>query len=409
MSTTNGYYASPIKTRLSDNEPIPKGWRWVDLQEVARLESGHTPSRKIPEYWAGGDVPWLSLKDIRGMKYRYVEDTIDKPTMLGIDNSSARMLPKGTVAFCRTASVGNVAILGRDMATSQDFVDWVCGPNLLPEYLYEAFKASGPTFASEMQGSTHQTIYMPSVKRFKVLLPPLSEQKRIADILDKADAIRRKRQEELDALSALRSSVFLRLFGDPRIQRTDWHQVNLGDVTILDAPMVDPREDEYIDLVHLGPDRIEKNTGRLLPALTARDEGLISGKFLFDDRYLLYSKIRPYLRKVALPHFKGLCSADVYPIRPVEKVTTREYLFALLISEAFLSYTTSLPSRASIPKLNRKELAAYTFCLPPIELQQQYTETLRSHEHTTQTFCKASDESEHLFNALVQLAFKGEL
>jgi len=110
-----------------------------------------------------------------------------------------------------------------------------------------------------------------------------------------------------------------------------------------------------------------------------------------------------------LPHFKGLCSADVYPIRPVENVTTREYLFALLISEAFLSYTTSLPSRASIPKLNRKELAAYSFQLPPIELQQQYTDILRSHEHTTKTFGRAADDSEQLFNALVQRAFKGEL
>lgn len=277
------------------------------------------------------------------------------------------------------------------------------------EYFLSSPQVQNDINNRHQHGGTRQALTFAQISEFEIPLPPLSEQKRIADILDKADAIRRKRQEELDTLSALRSSVFLRLFGDPRSRQSDWPEVYLGDVTVLDAPMVDPREEEYIDLIHLGPDRIEKNTGRLLPALTAREEGLISGKFLFDDRYLLYSKIRPYLRKVALPHFKGLCSADVYPIRPVEKVTTREYLFALLISEAFLSYTTSLPSRASIPKLNRKELAAYTFRLPPIELQQQYTEILRSHEHTTETFGKAADESEHLFNALVQRAFKGQL
>ncbi len=212
MSNTAGYYPSPIKTRLSDNEPVPSGWHWVALEEVARLESGHTPSRKVEDYWKNGDVPWLSLKDIRGMKSRYIHDTIDKPTMLGIDNSSARVLPRGTVAFCRTASVGNVAILGCDMATSQDFVDWVCGPKLLPEYLYEAFKASMPTFESEMQGSTHQTIYMPTVKRFKLLLPPLSEQKRIADILDKADAIRRKRQQAVTIAEGFVSALFMAMF-----------------------------------------------------------------------------------------------------------------------------------------------------------------------------------------------------
>ncbi len=183
----------------------------------------------------------------------------------------------------------------------------------------------------------------------------------------------------------------------------------MDDVAILDAPMVDPREPEYIDLVHIGPDRIEKNTGRLLPALTAREEGLISGKFLFDERYLLYSKIRPYLRKVALPDFEGLCSADVYPIRPIEGMATREYLFALLIFEAFLAYTTSLPSRASIPKLNRKELGAYQFHLPPLALQERYSRILKEHDRRTKTFNRAADESDHLFNSLVQRAFKGEL
>jgi len=314
------------------------------------------------------------------------------------------------------ASIGRVARFNLK-ETRANVNQHVCIIRPKPERLssrYLEYFLSSPRVQNDINnrhqhGGTRQALTFTQISEFEIPLPPLSEQKRIADILDKADAIRRKRQEELDTLSALRSSVFLRLFGDPRNQRTDWPEVELGVVTVLDAPMVDPREDEYIDLVHLGPDRIEKNTGRLLPALTAREEGLISGKFLFDGRYLLYSKIRPYLRKVALPNFKGLCSADVYPIRPVENVTTREYLFALLISEAFLSYTTSLPSRASIPKLNRKELSAYTVHLPPIELQQQYTEILRSHEQATATFGKAADQSEALFDSLVQLAFRGDL
>jgi hypothetical protein len=118
----------PVMTS-DETPPPPRGWRWALLGEIARLESGHTPSRREPSYWNEGDVPWLSLKDVRRIAGRYVYSTEDRPTQKGIDNSSARLLPKGTVAFCRTASVGKVAILGRDMATSQDFANWVCGPN----------------------------------------------------------------------------------------------------------------------------------------------------------------------------------------------------------------------------------------------------------------------------------------
>jgi type I restriction enzyme S subunit len=339
----------------------------------------------------------------------YVTPRIDSLTEEGAARS--RPMKAGDLVIAVSGAPGLPAILKTNACIHDGFVGLrnldqrTVNPEFLYRYLYYVKSQS----AHGAVGAIFKNLTSDQIRDLEIPLPPLSEQKRIADILDKADSIRRKRQEELETLSALRSSVFLRLFGDPRTKRTDWPETQLNDVTILDAPMVDPRQEEYIDLVHLGPDRIEKNTGRLLPAQTAREEGLISGKFLFDERYLLYSKIRPYLRKVAMPNFRGLCSADVYPIRPVVNKATQEFLFALLISEAFLAYTTSLPSRASIPKLNRKELAAYTFHLPPIDLQQQYTKILRSHENTTETFGKASDESEYLFNSLVQRAFKGEL
>jgi len=219
----------PVTT--SDHVPqTARGWRWHLLRDVARLESGHTPSRREPAYWDGGDVPWLSLKDIRAIAGRYVTDTADMPTKAGVENSSARVLPRGTVAFCRTASVGRVAILGRDMATSQDFANWVCGPELLPEYLYEALRASGGQFDKEKQGTTHKTIYMPVLERFRVLVPPLAEQRRIADILDKADAIRRKRKEAIALTEELLRSAFLDMFGDPVTNPKGWA---VGSVTDL--------------------------------------------------------------------------------------------------------------------------------------------------------------------------------
>ncbi|WP_082490339.1 restriction endonuclease subunit S [Methylobacterium sp. Leaf91] len=164
--------------------PIPASWRWTPLLRVAALGTGHTPSRRRPEYW-GGDVPWLSIPDARDNHGGVVRDTSQKTTPEGIANSSARLLPAGTVCLSRTASVGYVTILGVPMATSQDFVTWTCSEALVPEYLMFALMAEGRGIRRFGRGSTHTTIYMPELRAFQIALPPLQEQKEIASLVSR--------------------------------------------------------------------------------------------------------------------------------------------------------------------------------------------------------------------------------
>src|SRR5205807_8694817 len=163
----------------------PIGWRWVALGDVARLESGHTPSRRHPEYWDGA-IPWISIQDAKSNHGGTILDTQEHTNELGIANSSARMLPTGTVCLSRTASVGYVVVTGRPMATSQDFVNWVCAAGVDPQFLKYLFIAEGDRLLRFASGAVHQTIYFPEVKAFHICLPPLREQKRIVEILDQA-------------------------------------------------------------------------------------------------------------------------------------------------------------------------------------------------------------------------------
>ena len=166
--------------------PTPDGWRWVRLTDLARLETGHTPSRRKPEYW-NGDIPWVGIRDATQNDGRVIYDTAQHTNELGIAHSAARVLPPHTVCLSRTASVGYVVVMGRSMATSQDFVNWICSEHIHWRFLAYVFLAEAEDLLRFASGTTHQTIYFPEVKAFHVCLPPMDEQRRIVAMLGSLD------------------------------------------------------------------------------------------------------------------------------------------------------------------------------------------------------------------------------
>jgi type I restriction enzyme S subunit len=160
------------------HSPLPRGWEWAPLIRLARLESGHTPSRSRPDWW-GGDVPWIGLVDARLHNNGVIHETLQTTNSEGLANSAARLLPKGTVCFSRTASVGYVVIMGRPMATSQDFVNWVPTEAIASEWLQLVMIAERPAIGRFSKGAVHQTIYYPAWLSMHIALPPLAEQHRI--------------------------------------------------------------------------------------------------------------------------------------------------------------------------------------------------------------------------------------
>ena len=171
---------------------VPAHWKVAFVRYVAKLESGHTPSRSNDDYWVPEEcvIPWISLSDVwqlRDGTKKYITETKEKVSQIGIDNSGARLLPKDTVILSRTASVGFSGIMSEPMATTQDFVNWVCYDELHPEYLLYAFRGMKSEFKYLAYGSTHKTIYMPDVRKLKVPIPHLKEQRRITNYINEQE------------------------------------------------------------------------------------------------------------------------------------------------------------------------------------------------------------------------------
>lgn len=222
----------PPGYKQSEVGVIPEDWECVKIVTVAKLESGHTPSKRKPSYW-GGRIPWVSLHDTDRLNGREIFKTEKTITEEGLNNSSARLLPAGTVVFSRTATVGKTTILGREMATSQDFANYICGDRLDPFFLMYLFRGMGRIWKSLMAGSIHNTVYMPVFRALQIAIPPIAEQQAIATALSDADAlidsleqlIAKKRLLKLGAMQDLLSGK-RRL---PGFQR-DWEVKTFGEI-----------------------------------------------------------------------------------------------------------------------------------------------------------------------------------
>jgi hypothetical protein len=321
-------------------------WPMVKLGEVCRISIGKTPARKEPRYWGDG-LPWLSIKDMnQGPLLNTTSETITDTALSELNISP---YPAGTVLFSFKLSIGKVGITTKPMFTNEAIaaIEPHDIKSLDKPYLAEALRFIGQS----LEGNAAVmgiTLNKKSLAEINIPLAPLGEQNRITKILGKVAESTRKIESELELLG--------------RLPLFDWswtgENQKLADVVIVRSGTVDPTLPENQKLLLIAPDSIERDTGNLLELKTCEEAGVTSGKYHFHRGDVLYSKIRPYLNKVAIAPCDGLCSADMYALETKGNLTP-ETLQAILMSRQFLAYTSQTSGRASIPKVNRKTLLAY--------------------------------------------------
>lgn len=220
-------------------------------------------------------------------------------------------------------------------------------------------------------GATQKAITNGGLAKIEISVPPLSEQGILTEKLKRLTQLIADKRKQLELLDEVIKSRFIEMFGDLKTNPYHWKCKNLLDIATIDTVMVTDYE-KYANYPHVGIDSIEKNTGRLFGYRTIAEDKVISGKYLFTPKHIIYSKIRPNLNKVAMPDFEGLCSADAYPILPNENICLRIYLGCVMRSEFFLEYILPFSRRANMPKVNKEQLSGFVLPIPNIDLQQQF-------------------------------------
>ncbi len=182
----------------------------------------------------------------------------------------------------------------------------------------------------------------------------------------------------------------------------DWSQEPFRKIAKIQEGQVAPLNKPYCDYRHIGPENIVEGSGHLVNVQTAKELGLKSGKYPFDENAIVYSKIRPNLNKVCLPRFPGICSADAYPIWTNGSGVLTEYLLYFMLSHLFVKQAVSCSMRTGMPKINRPDLNQLLTVFPPLAEQKKIAEILSTWDDAIQAQEKLIAAKKKLKKTLMQ-------
>lgn len=396
-------------------EPRGKPWRLMRLDECTEIVSGSTPSTSVAAYW-DGDINWATPKDLGNLEGPSINETPRKITQAGLDSCGANILPAGSVLFSSRAPIGHVAINTVPMATNQGFKSFRPNPKLLVAgYLYHWLRCNRAYLESLGNGATFKEVSKAVVARIELPVPPLPEQRRIAAILDQADALRAKRRAALAQLDEMAQAIFVDMFGADGFKAPKTSAEPLGGVvqkaTIVTYGIVQAGEEfeggvPYIrtgDLVN-GQIRLDglRHTDPTLAAKFARSR-VRAGEIVMS--------IRATVGTTALvpAELDGAnLTQGTARIAPGDR-TDRRYLLEFLRSKSTQEWIAKQVKGATFREITLQRLRELPVAVPPLNLQQKFGKRVSVLQRQLELSQSSLAELDSLFASLQHRAFRGEL
>ena len=201
------------------------------LGEICEVISGGTPSRARKEFWENGDIPWIKIGNLKG---KYVNESDECITKLGLENSATKLLPRGTILYSIFATLGETGILSIEACTNQAIAGIIINDKMQvsTEYLYYFLKSKKKKVNNIGRGVAQNNINISMLKGFKILLPEYVIQCKMVDIFDKIENIIEMRKAELESLDKLVRARFVEMFGDPVKNTKGWQVKRLEELSI---------------------------------------------------------------------------------------------------------------------------------------------------------------------------------
>ena len=381
----------------------------VRLDELGEIITGNTPSKKNKQFYNSKDIPFIKPDDLNEFGIKLLSSS--KEYISNVAKSKARMLEKGSILFTCIGIIGKVGIIDCDKAAFNQQINAIIPNNnkINSRYLAYCLYYNRNRIKHIANAPVVPIINKTQFKQIEILIHPnIQVQYKVADILDKAQRLIDKRKKQIKECDRLIESLFYDMFGDPATNPKGWSCRSFKSVARIATISADMDEIGEDDL-YVGLEHIEKDTGKILEYVRAKDVDLKSDKFKFNEGMILYGKLRPYLNKVALIKQSGVCSTDILPILPNNDFINIYYLLYYMRDRYFVNSMTQRAIGANLPRVNKRVINSFRIMLPPLELQNEFARKVEKIEHQKQLLEKSLSLMEDNFNSLMQKAFRGEL
>lgn len=370
------------------------GWSETSLGDIAEVIGGGTPSTTIAEYW-DGDIVWLTPTEITSQDGKVVSDSIRKITDLGFKNSGAQMLPRDSVILTSRASVGHVALAGKDLCTNQGFQSLIPKQSVLAKFLMFWIQQNRPEFESRSAGSTFKEISKSNVKSIKLQLPPLAEQKRIVDLISSVDSYIEALQQQLESAKKSRNAVLHELM---TARGNDWVVRKLPEVVEVLDRMRKPinsteREDRKGNIPYYGANG---QTGWI-------DE------FIFNEELVLLGEdaidfADPSARKAYLIQGPSWVNNHAHVLR-ADKTIINSYFLMESLNKVDYSQYVSFGTRS---KLTQASMNGIKVLVPSMKNQEKIVDLLANFDEVIEATQKSIGDSKVLRSGMLSNLLSGE-
>ena len=409
---------------------LPRGWEWCRLGSIGQIIGGGTPSSTNPEYYSENEIPWLTPADLRCYKEKYISNGNRFITKLGLEKSSARMLPIGSVLFSSRAPIGYVVINENEICTNQGFKSIVPYKIGMNEYIYYFLKYNTKNIEEMAAGTTFKEISGKGMSEVIIPVPPLEEQKRIVAKIESLfkliDELDNNKQEVLQNISDTRNKVLhLAIQGKlvpqnendepasillekikeekeqliknkvikkekplPEISEEEklfelprgWEWCRLCDIThsqklndgdwIVSSDMDDKGSVKLIQLGSIGDGKyLEKG----FKNITNETFDRLKCKEICEGDILINRLLGKKMLACMLPKIEGrkITSVDTCFIKPNKDIYNSKFILYLVLSEYFQEKAYSKVAGTTRQRISKGNLITIVFPLPPLEEQRR--------------------------------------
>lgn len=389
-------------------------WKTRPLSECGEWVSGGTPSKSVASYW-NGDIPWISSKSLKTFDLSDSEDRISQDAV----RNGTKLLPKGAVVFVvRGMSLANefrVGVTTREVAFNQDLRAIIPRSDMDGRFLARFLRARQRVIMGLTDNASHGTKRLPTelVEAIQVPIPQLPEQHRIAAILDKADAIRRKREEGIRLTEELLRSTFLEMFGDP-VTSPSHSLVEIADVVsgVAKGRKLNGRAVNvpYLRVANVQDGYLNLDEIKTIEALPEEVKNLALSQ---GDIVMTEGGDHDKLGRGAIwNHELTPCihQNHIFRVRVDQTRLLPEYFAVFLRTRQGKSYFLRCAKKTTnLASINMTQLKGLPVPIPSIQMQRKFQSSVTKIAEISTTRKRSAEESNQLFDSLVQRAFRGEL